>query len=768
LIVLYALYRGLRDRRYFKGLDERLGFTPVSHDATIPNGTWLHAVSVGEVISAVELVKELRHALPASPIYVSVTTLAGRALADERLAGLADLVFYAPFDYCAVVRRVLRRLRPRVLVVMETEIWPNLFRETKRAGCGLLIVNGRISDRAFPKYLCWRWFFAAVLSHVDRVLAQNKIAAERFRVLGVADERIALSGNLKYDFRPSGVAPPAVVAGLVKAAAPRAVWIAASTMPPAEAGDPDEDDVVIAEFQKLAARLPKTLLMLVPRRPERFDEAARKLQQSGVRHVRRSQLTGGETIELPAVLLVDTMGELSSLFPLADVVFMGGTLPHRGGHNILEPAFFARPVVTGPHMENFPDIAEEFRQAGAVASIEYGHELADAVERLLADGSAIGARAHELAESKRGATARALEAILAAHQHSLPVRLRTLPAQCLLFPLQFLWRAGVVIDRWRKQPPGRLNAPVISVGGIAMGGAGKTPVTAWIAAKLEQRGLRPAILTRGYRRRTHEKHLILEPGADCPAARTGDEPQILLRRGHAVVGIGADRLSTGREIERRFQPDVMLLDDGFQHWRLDRGIDLVLLDAFDPLAGNAVFPLGRLREPPSALSRASAFVVTRAAPPLPWIALEDRLRQWNPAAPVFYCHTEAVEWVDMDSGERFTADGLPYTKAAAFCGLGNPASFWSSLARLGIGTRFRWAFGDHHHYRPHQVRRLAQQARSAGAEVLLTTEKDMLNLPEEAVKLAAPLRIFWLRMEVRADRETDLIALLDSRLRSRP
>lgn len=755
------LYRGLRDTRYFSGLDERFGHTPVSHDATIPGGIWLHAVSVGEVLTAVELLKQLREAMPGQPLYVSVTTLAGRALANERLAGLADLVFYAPIDLCWIVRRVLRRLRPRLLVVMETEIWPNLFREAKRTGCGLLIVNGRISDRAFPKYLRRKWFFTAVLAHVDRVLAQNKIAAERFIALGVAADRVVIGGNLKYDFRPSEVRAPEAVTNLVRAAQPRAVWIAASTMPPAEAGDPDEDDVVIREFSRLSARLPSTLLMLVPRRPERFEEAARKLDQAGVRYLRRSKLTGDEALALPAVLLLDSVGELSSLFPLADVVFMGGTLARRGGHNILEPAFFARPVVIGPHMENFPDIAEEFRAAQAVVEIRTGEELAAAVERLLANPSPVGERARALAESKRGATARALHAVLDAYQQALPVRLRTLPAQALLYPLQFAWRAGVVIDRWRKRRSGgRLAARLISVGGIAMGGAGKTPITAWIAEQFSRRGVRVAILTRGYGRRTPEKHLILLPDETCPVSRTGDEPQILLRRGHAVVGIGANRLATGREIEQRMKPEIFLLDDGFQHWRLHRDFDLVLLDSFDPLAGNAVFPSGRLREPLSALSRASAFLITRAAPPLPWLGLEERLRAINPRAPVFYSYTEPMEWVAVDSDERYPARDFPWKTSAAFCGLGNPASFWSSLAGLGIEPRFRWAFPDHHHYRPHQVRRLALQARDAAAGVLLTTEKDMLNLPQEAARLASPLRIFWLKMDVRITRESELIQLL--------
>lgn len=756
------LWRGFRQPRYFHGLDERLGFPPLTLDATIPGGIWLHAVSVGEILTAVELIKFLKASLPGRPIFVTVTTLAGRELAEDRLRGIADVIFYAPLDYAGIVRHVLRRLRPRIVVIMETEIWPNLFRETKRFGCGLIIVNGRISDRAFPKYLRWRWFFEAVLAHPDRVLVQNEIARERYQALGVPSDRLAVTGNLKYDFAAKSVATPALVRDLIAAAKPNTVWIAASTMPPAEPGDPDEDDVVIAEYQKLIATHPRTLLILVPRRPERFEDAALKLTRAGLRFTRRSAISA--SIELPGVLLLDSMGELSSLFPLADVVFMGGTLAHRGGHNILEPAFFAKPVIIGPHMENFPDIAQEFRAGQAVAEIGQPGELAAAVARLLQnpnEAAAIGKRAHALAESKRGVTAKAAAEVLAVYSQAVPSAPHSILNRAILGPLQYLWLAGLNHDRSRKQQRrGRLKAKVISVGGIAMGGVGKTPVVAWLAQRLDAKGIRVAVLTRGYKRQSPEKSVIAAPGDRCSVSRTGDEAQLLLRRGHAVIGVGADRKTTGEELERLHHPSVILLDDGFQHWALERDVDLVLIDSFDPLARNAVFPLGRLREPLTALQRASAFVVTRASPPVPWTGLEALLHSAQPAAPVSYCSVLPVEWVDAETGQTHPFSDIRNERTAAFCGLGNPASFWASLHELGIRPEMRWALSDHHQYRPHQVRRMARQAQVAGVQLLLTTEKDSVNLPAEFPELAAPLRIWWLRMEVAMDREPEFLGWL--------
>ncbi|MBI3681619.1 MAG: tetraacyldisaccharide 4'-kinase [Acidobacteria bacterium] len=769
LILLYLAGRSLRDPRYAQALSERFGRLGLAESATAPGGIWLHAVSAGEVLSAIELLRRLRQRFPSQALYVSVTTVAGKQIAGEKLGGLTDAVFYAPLDYVWIVRSLLRRLRPRLVIVMETEIWPNLYRETKRLGCGLVVVNGRVSDRAFPRYRLLRWFFRRVLAWPDAILAQNKVALERYLALGAPSNRVQAAGNLKYDFRASGLEAPAVIRRLCESAQPDAVWIAASTMPPAVEGDPDEDDAVIAAFQSLAQRHPRLLLMLVPRRPERFEQAARKLEEAGVQHLRRSKLDENARLELPGVLLVDSMGELSSLFPLADVVFMGGTLVDRGGHNILEPAFFARPVIIGPHMENFPDIADEFRASGAVLEIADAGGLAGAVGKLLDDEQTrkrLGERARELAEAKRGATEHAVEVAGKVYSRSLPnwSRKSGWPL-LLLWPLARLWQMGVAADRRRKKAASvRLPVPVISIGGIGMGGAGKTPLVGHLARCLDARGHRPVILTRGYGRRTHEKMLLLAPGESCPAARTGDEAQILLRSGHAALAIAADRAEAARDAIGRFQPGVFLMDDGFQHWKLERAIDLVLIDSLDPLAGGDVVPLGRLREPLSALSRATAFVITRADYPVPWTALEALLRRLAPLAPVFYSRMVPVEWVSLDGRNSLRAGELATRSVSAFCGLGNPASFWCTLRQLGIEPRFHWAFSDHESYRPRQLRRLASQAQSTQSGILVTTEKDVMNLPEDAARHLAGIELFWLRTRIEIEQEPQLLAWLLARL----
>jgi 3-deoxy-D-manno-octulosonic-acid transferase len=769
LLLLYLLGRGLKDRRYWRGLKERFGLLPGSYRQTAPGAIWLHAVSVGEVLSSLELVRRLRAALPAAPLYLSVTTLAGRALAEQKLGELLEGVFYAPLDYCFAVRAVLRRLRPRAVVVLETEIWPNLWREVKRAGCALLILNARISDRALPRYRRFRRFFQPVLDLPDAILAQSALSRRRYLELGAPEGKVRVGGNLKYDFDPTEAPVPEPVGRFIERLRPAEIWIAASTMPPAEAGDPDEDEAVLEAFRRLAVSRPGLLLILAPRRPERFPAAAQRLERAGVPFLKRSELEGESALRLPGVLLLDSIGELAGLFALADVVFMGGTLARRGGHNILEPAAFARAVVVGPHMENFPAIIEEFRTAGAVVEIRAAAELARVLEELLSDGlrrRELGERARRAALAERGAAGRAVAEILSRYGEALPRLAPSWPLRASLWPLSRLWLLGGALKRrwasWRRR---ELATPVVSIGGLSMGGAGKTPFTLWLAAKLKARGRRPAILLRGYRRATAQRSTLLEAGAQAPASLTGDEAQIYLRAGVAPVGIGCDRAATGRLMEARFAPEVFLLDDGFAHHRLRRDLDIVLVDALDP--EGAVFPLGRWREPLSALARADLIVITRAESAPDTVAVERRLRRYNARARLYRARLAARAWVEAGSGARLALDPPPFRRPAAFCGLAQPAAFWRTLLLLGCRPAWRRAFADHHRYRAAELRELAAQARAAGAGALVTTEKDAMNLPPDWRAWVGSLPLYWLEVSWEVDEEDSLLAAVEQCLRRR-
>lgn len=757
---MYLLQRGFRDRRYWRGLGQRFGSLPYSFRRTPLGAIWFHAVSVGEVLSAVELVRRLREKAHDVPLYVSTTTLAGRALAVEKLEGLADGIFYAPIDYRFAVQRVLRILRPSLVVVLETEIWPHLYREAKRANCGLLVVNGRISDRAFPRYRKFRWFFQRVLSLPDLILTQSEQDRDRYLALGAPPARVRSAGNLKYDFTPaSRMAEP--VARVFAQVRPGRIWIAASTMPPADTRDVDEDDIVLEAFTELSRRYRDLLLILVPRRPERFDLAASKLAAAGVRFLRRSEIAGTENLELPGVLLLDTIGELSGLFSAADVVFMGGTLARRGGHNILEPAFFGKPIIVGPHMENFSEIVREFSSDKAVYSIENGSALARAVSTLLDQSDAaedLGRRARKVAEGKRGVADRIAAEIARRRGLNVPSPVPPLTARATLGPLSDAWRFGVSVDRRRKWAERRtLATPVISVGGMTMGGAGKTPLVAHLAQRLHSANLQPAVLTRGYRRRAPGADVIVPAGGTAHVDLTGDEAQIFIRSGCAHVGVGAHRFAIARTMEERLRPSVFLLDDGFQHHGLDRMLDIVTIDALRPFGGGELFPLGRLREPAAALNRADVFVIARAEAGLPLAGIEKVLRHHNPRAPIFRSRIQFERWTDLEWGITCGVADLPYRKVGAFCGLANPATFWRSLAALDVEVKFLWRFPDHHHYTASELQRLVARARASGAEALVTTEKDLMNLTDNVIQIISPMHLYWLKIGIWIEREEDFL-----------
>ncbi len=749
-VLLYLLARVLRNPRYFPTLRERLGELSALWQKTASEAIWLHAVSVGEVLAAVPLVEELRRGSPRIPIFVSTTTLGGREMAAKRLAPLVDGVFYAPLDYVWMVRRVLRRIRPSVVVILETEIWPNLFREAKRIGCGLILVNGRISDRALPRYRRFAPLFGPVLEMCDRILAQSDEINSRFVAAGAQPGIVETAGNLKFDFTLTPLAEDSPVRSFIAAGQGRPLWVAAST---STDGRLEEEDDVIAAQRALAG----WRLILAPRKPDRFDAVAKKLEASGLRFARRTALLDYDA----DVLLLDSIGELAGTFEHSAAVFMGGTISEMGGHNILEPAMVGKPVVAGPHLENFREIEKHFDAHNAMLRIETGAELASAIDRAAADAG-LGQRALAAAGMKCGASKRCAEAVLGLYASRYPQFRRMQPGWMFLWFFSQIWRLGNARDRKQKLARRRkLPVLVVSVGNITAGGTGKTPVTLELLQDLA--GRKPGLLTRGYGRHTRDV-VVLPRGDECaPIERTGDEAQLYIRSAHVPIGISADRFEAGSRLLAAADVGVLLLDDGFQHLQLARDFDLVLIDAMNPFGGGHLLPLGRLREPLAGLARADAFLVTRSRAVANLKAIESTLHRYNPGAPVYHAWLENRRWTNL-RGEHLDVGVFTGVKAVAFCGLGNPQSFWRSLANVGVKPMEQHSFGDHHRYTPTDLRRLARHAREIGAKVLLTTAKDAVNLCSEFEGVAAPLEVYWLEIGIGIDRRDELLAQIERKI----
>jgi 3-deoxy-D-manno-octulosonic-acid transferase len=404
------LWRVARTEKYREGLRERLGRVPERLTRIVQDGKpviWLHAVSVGEVLAVSRLVEEIGAAFPGHRLLVSTTTRTGQALARERFG--AERVFYCPLDLPWAVRAYLEALRPSMLVLAETEFWPNLLNGCFRRGVPVAVVNARISDRSWPRYRMLRRLWRQILGRLSRVLAQSEVDAERLRALGCRAERVAISGNLKFDVR---VPQESEAAGLLKSAgAGLRFVVAGSTLE-------GEESALLEAWPKLLARDEKLVMAMAPRHPERFGSVADLLAGSGIAWVRRSDWKGKSGAEIAAlrpgqVVLLDTIGELASVYSLAAVAFVGGSIAEAGGHNPLEPAQFGVPIVMGPHYANFRAITDDLRAHEAVR-IAGRDELAGALVELLTnpdEARAMGERARRVFEEQAGATGRSVEAL---------------------------------------------------------------------------------------------------------------------------------------------------------------------------------------------------------------------------------------------------------------------------------------------------------------------------------------------------------------------
>ena len=418
LVVMVAaapwwLFRMVTTQKYREGLLERLGIVPSRLRKQIAKlGSerpliWVHAVSVGEVLAVSRLVKTLDSALPDYFVAVSTTTRTGQALARERFG--AERVFYCPLDLPWAVHAYLNKLNPCLLVLTETEFWPNLLIGCYRRKITVTVVNARISDRSWPRYQLLRWLWRPFLEPLSRVLAQSETDAERLIAIGCLPERVTVAGNLKFDVRASGEAD---ATRLLKVLARNLrLIVAGSTLE-------GEEAALLESWPRLLQADPQLTMVLAPRHPERFAAVVALLEKSGKAWVKRSDwITAPEGSLKPLrpgqIVLLDTIGELASVYSLASVAFVGGSLIPAGGHNPLEPAQFGVPIMMGPHYANFRAITEYLLAQNAICIAEK-ENLAKVLIDLLCDrtaANAMGARARQVFEQQAGATGRCVEAL---------------------------------------------------------------------------------------------------------------------------------------------------------------------------------------------------------------------------------------------------------------------------------------------------------------------------------------------------------------------
>ena len=405
-------YQAIRYKKYVASFGQRMGYLPVSFNMDGDASIWIHAVSVGEVLTARPLIADLRRRYPDLRLFLSTTTLAGQQLARRSVPNV-DAVFYFPFDLGIVVRRTLDLVRPRLFIMMETEIWPALLRECRARGVRTAVVNGRLSSRSFPRYRLIRPFMRRVLQDIDRFCVQSDESARRFIEVGADPGRVTVTGSLKFDSLEPSTASRARdrVLRYFRIAPVRPVLVAGSTMK-------GEEAAVLRAFRRIRATSPTALLVLAPRHPERFDEVTELCRSEGWKTLRRSRDLAIDAEPRGDIVVLDTIGELAAVYQLGTVVFVGGSLVATGGHNVLEPAVYGKPIVFGPHMDNFREIADACVASGAAVRLDDASQLETTLVELLGDPvrrARLGAAARALVEANRGAkdkTISALESLL--------------------------------------------------------------------------------------------------------------------------------------------------------------------------------------------------------------------------------------------------------------------------------------------------------------------------------------------------------------------
>jgi 3-deoxy-D-manno-octulosonic-acid transferase len=394
------------NRRYCAGFFQKLGiisWEPLMQTAN-SRPVWIHAVSVGEVTAAIPLVKEIKQLFPEAPIVLSTSTATGN-LTARQYPYLIDHIIFFPFDYPFIVRRFIGRIRARVFIALETELWPNFLQELRRQGIPALMVSGRISPRSFRNYRALRFLFKNVLEHIACFCMQSSADAERIIALGADSSRVLVTGNIKFD-QPMPDVSSAGQDELYQALnlkQGQKLFIAGST-------HRGEEEIVLEVFQKLQKGLPDLVLLIAPRHPERFNEVEALIRARGMRFCRKTAMIPSAA----DVILLDTIGELAKLYSIGTVIFIGGSLVPIGGHNVLEPAVYKKPVLFGPHMDNFSAIAKTLIEHHGAIQVHDGTELGIQAARLFNDAQLLeemGANAFQTVAENAGALKKSLDSI---------------------------------------------------------------------------------------------------------------------------------------------------------------------------------------------------------------------------------------------------------------------------------------------------------------------------------------------------------------------
>ena len=764
------------------GMRQRLGQRPLVPDGGHRPIVWFHCASVGEATGLAAVIGAFvkRH----SGFSVLVTTMTETGLAYAR-KHVPQARFYglAPLDAPFIVHRVFGRVRPRALILLEGELWPAMLNAAAAHDCPVALVNGRMSDRSLARNRFVKPLFRRMLGQLAAVGVQHALDGERLIAFGADPERVRVTGNVKFDMATEQAGPS-------RETARRSLGLSA-TVPVIMAGCPrpvEEERAVLAAFSRVHERYPEVKLIWAPRHLNRISRVEQMLKEADLRFAHRTRLgrvdgvghtdgpggaddaghagdasdqsgADGPESEQIDVIILDTMGELASMYAAADMAFVGATLVPLGGHNLLEPAACAIPVLFGPHTENVRASAAALLRTGGGMVVHDGDGLARKWLELLEnpqERAQTGAAAVRAVRDKSMAVDRTLDLldrwILNPDlRGSVPPRLPSdtpfitrlldpgerAPAIRLvrgaLLPPSLLLGTVVRLRNGLYDTgllnPDRLPVPVISVGGLTAGGAGKTPVVRYLARRLVAAGYRPAVLSRGYGRDSRATRSA-KPGATWQ--EVGDEPAFLASALPDVpVVVGPSRTAAGRLAIDRYGANVLLLDDGFQHRRTARAVDIVVHDASSRSSPARLLPAGPFREPVSSLSRAHVLVLTRTDQAGFADTDTERIRSEFPHLAIIGTAYVPSGLRRISGGATLPVEWLAGRHVLVFCGISNPASFARTVTDAGGSVVRTLSYPDHHPFTPSELDRALSLAEEAGVECIVTTEKDAVRIPPD-------------------------------------
>ena len=798
IIIPIFLLRATRERGFVERIKQSFGFYPKETIDKVArkDAIWVHAASVGEIVATSPLVREFRKVFPTSPILVSVVTTGGYEMAN-RIIKDADAIIYFPLDLPFLASRVVDRIRPRVFLPVETELWPNFLKKAKQLDVPVMMVNGRISDRSVKQYKYLFGMLREMIGTVKCFAMQSSIDADYIMRLGAPRELVTVTGNTKFDQAYTSVSPDerAELIRELGLSGASHIMIAGST-------HRGEEELVLTAFRAVREREPGVRLIIAPREVLRTMEVEHLCRRAGFTvNTRKNLQQGGEGGE--DIVILDTVGELGRVYGLGDVIYIGGSLVAHGGHNILEPAAHGKAIIVGNQMFNFKDIHALFRSHDAVVTVTNGEELTRETLRLFGDPAERERLVREtlaIIDENKGASEksakilvemlenyesrRAIRAQRRILGHRVQATQKVANLQTYFIDLvhdkevRGLWRRlimavfyvfsliyGQLVNLklsmyhigWFKKE--RLTCFVISLGNVTVGGTGKTPTAQHLAREIRDMGYRVAILNRGYRAKWRGAVGIVSDGhaLKMDAETAGDEAFMLAKHlPNVPVLIGPERAVTGRYAIEHFGAPVAILDDGYQHWQLERDMDILLVDAVNVFGNGYLLPRGTLREPLSHIDRADVCLMTKVDQAAPG-AIEyiwETFRSYNQDGLILESIHQPRQFVRLaDWYEDIAAGGVPVTelkgkKVLAVSAIGNPASFEQTLADLGIEIVESMRYPDHHDYGEKDMAEVLYRAETLGVEAIIITEKDAVKVPGDVVRAKWRIPMYVISVEV--------------------